>query len=366
MVERGDGSGVWRLRVYVRETERQVQRTFKGTSTEAAKALAKFVAEVEQGRFDHTKASVGELLDKWIAQIEPTRRPLTLVNYRRKIEHDIRPALGDARLAKLRADRLDRFYGEQLARGMSTTTVRQQHAILSAALHQAVNWGWIDANPAEKASPPGVRTSKMVVPDFDQIDKLYRAARDYDPVLGTAVALAALSGARRGELAALRWSDVDLVAGRISLSRAISVVGGVTYEGRTKTHQARTIALDEAAVAVLRDRWEFIVDLSERAESPLVLDPFVLSYQAHGGTPVNPDTITHRFATIAKSVGIDCHLRSLRHFSVTTLIAAGVDIRTVAERHGHAQATMTLNRYAHALPERDRFAAGVLGRAISR
>jgi len=59
------------------------------------------------------------------------------------------------------------------------------------------------------------------------------------------------------------------------------------------------------------------------------------------------------------------HFHELRHFSVTTLLAAGVDVRTVAERHGHAQATMTLNRYAHALPERDRVAAGVLGRALS-
>ena len=59
------------------------------------------------------------------------------------------------------------------------------------------------------------------------------------------------------------------------------------------------------------------------------------------------------------------HLHDLRHFSVTTLIADGVDIRTVAERHGHAQATMTLNRYAHALPERDRAAASVLGRVLA-
>jgi integrase len=108
-----------------------------------------------------------------------------------------------------------------------------------------------------------------------------------------------------------------------------------------------------------------MVDLSERAESPVVADPYVLSYQAHGGTPVSPDTVSHRFATIAKATGIRCHLHSLRHFSVTTLIAAGVDIRTVAERHGHAQATMTLNRYAHALPERDQVAAGVLSKALT-
>lgn len=210
-----------------------------------------------------------------------------------------------------------------------------------------------------------MRGSRITVPGFDEIDTLYRAARDYDPVLGAAVALATLTGARRGELCALKWSDVDLAAGRIKIARSLSIVDGERFEGDTKTHQVRTVALDDAGVSVLRDRWAFMVDLSERAESPLVADPYVLSYQAHGGTPVSPDTISHRFATIAKSTGIDCHLHSLRHFSVTTLIAAGVDIRTVAERHGHAEATMTLNRYAHALPERDRVAAGILGRALN-
>ena len=214
MVERGKtGSGVWRLRVYVKETERQVQRTFKGSEKEAAKELAKLVVEVEARRFDWTKATVGDLLDKWMAQIEASRRPSTLLGYRRKIKYDIRPALGDVLLAKLRPDQLDRFYGDQLARGfygdqlargMSAATVRQMHAIISAACHRAVKWGWRFDNPAERSSPPTVRTPKMTVPEFDEIDALYRAARDYDPVLGTAVALAALTGARRGELCALR------------------------------------------------------------------------------------------------------------------------------------------------------------------
>jgi integrase len=371
----------WRLRAYDRETKRQVAHTFKGNRTAAAKELSKLVTEVEAGRTVRTAATLGELLDEWIRRLEAggDHRPSTLLGYRRKIEHDIRPALGKARLSRLGPAQLDRFYGEQLGRGMSSATVRQMHAVISAACHQAVKWGWLPSNPAERATPPAVRNPKMAIPEFDQINTLYRAARDYDPVLGMAVALAALTGARRGELCALRWSDVggglrkdehgkpfpDLTVGRITIARSLTVVDGKAIEGDTKTHQVRTIALDDVGVAVLRDRWEFMVDLSKRADSPLVADPFVLSYQAHGGTPAGPDTISHRFATVAKATGIDCHLHSLRHFSVTTLIAAGMDIRTVAERHGHAQATMTLNRYAHALPERDRVAAGVLGKAIS-
>lgn len=363
MMERSPGT--WRLRAYVRETGEQVQRTFKGNRTGAAKALAALVTEIEQGRFDHTRATFGELLDRWMAQIEPTRTPATLRDYRRKIERIIRPALAAKTLTKLKASDLDDFYGKELAKGLSPATVRKYHAIIAAACHQGVKWGWLAANPADRATPPMVHNAPLSVPEFDQIDTLYRAARQVDEVLGTAVALAALTGARRGELCALRWSGVDLAAGHLRIAHALTVVDGVTYIGDTKTHAARRIALDESAIAVLRDRWAFMVDLSERAESALVSDPFVLSYQAHGGTPVSPDTISHRFAEIAKATGIKCHLHSLRHFSVTTLIAAGVDIRTVAERHGHAHATMTLNRYSHALPERDRVAAGILGKALT-
>jgi integrase len=365
MIERPLGSGTWRLRVYVRESGEQVQRTFHGNATAAGRALARLSTEVDAGRFDHTKATTSDLLDKWVAQIGPTRAPSTMLGYRRKIEHDIRPDLGHVLLTRLRPDQLDTFYGGQLARGLSTATVRQMHAIISAALHQAVKWGWIGANPADRASPPTVRTPQMILPTVTEVDVLYKAARDLDPVLGTAVALAALTGARRGELCALRWSDVDLAGGRVTIARALSVVDGVTHEGDTKTHARRELALDEVGVTVLQDRWQHMTDLSELARSPLVADPFVLSYNANGGRPVSPDTLSHKFATVAKAAGIELHLHSLRHFSVSTLIGAGVDIRTVSDRHGHASATMTLNVYAHSLPGRDRIAAGILGRALT-
>jgi integrase len=131
------------------------------------------------------------------------------------------------------------------------------------------------------------------------------------------------------------------------------------------------VALDPVGVETLRRHWRFVVERSKLVESPLVEDPYVLSYQAHCGTSVGPDTLTHRFKALCRRLEAagdtkryPFHFHELRHFSVTTLLAAGVDLRTVAERHGHAQATMTLNRYAHALPERDRAAAAVLGNAL--
>jgi integrase len=210
---------------------------------------------------------------------------------------------------------------------------------------------------------------------------LVNAAEKRDPVLAAAIALAALTGGRRGELVALRWSDVDLAVGTVRIARSISVVAGERIEGPTKTHQVRQIALDEVAVEMLRRHWAFVRDRSELVESPLVEDPFVLSYQAHSGTPVGGDTLSHSFTALCAAVEraeatakggklpdserYGYHFHELRHFSVSTLLAAGVDVRTVSERHGHATATQTLNRYAHALPERDRAAAAVLGRVLT-
>jgi integrase len=363
---------VWRLRVYVGDDPLtglplQRERTFRGGEKDARAALAKFVTEAHSGRVARTSTTVGQLLDRWLLHIEGLgRQPSTIHGYKGKIDHDIRPALGSVPLNKLGAETLDRCYAAWTSSGLASATVRQYHAILSAALHQAVKWGWIDRNPADRATPPSPRGQTINPPTPEQVNRLVAAAEAKDPVLATAIALAALTGARRGELAALRWSDIDLTTGYITIARSITVVNGKTDEGGTKTHQIRRLALDELGAQILRNRWAYQVDLSERAGSPLAGNPFVLSYQAHAGIPVNPDTISHRFAALAARLEVTCRFHDLRHFSVTTLIAAGVDIRTVATRHGHAQATMTLNRYAHALPASDREAAAVLGRALGR
>jgi len=368
MTERSPG--VWRLRVFVGDdpltgNPHQVHRTFKGGQREASKALAALVTEVQAGHFDLSSATVGQLLDRWLEHLESIgRRPSTVYGYRGKIDHAIRPALGAIGLSKLTADILDRTYASWTASGLASATVRQYHAILSGSLHQAVKWGWIERNPTDRATSPSPQGPKMTPPTPDEVNRLVAAAEDSDPILATAIAIAALTGCRRGELVALRWSDIDLEGGYLTIERSITTVDGVTYEGPTKTHQVRHLALDDLCLMVLRQRRAFQEKFSEDTDSPLVEDPFVLSYMAHAGTPVNSDTISHRFSALAAKLGIRCRFHDLRHFSITTLIAAGVDVRTVSTRHGHATATMTLNRYAHALPATDREAAAVLGRVL--
>ena len=373
--------GHWELRVYVGddpETGKPVQRTrtFHGGTRAADKALAQMVTEAGAGRFNRSSATVGQMLDKWLEVIEDRQGPRTVYEVRRKVDKRIKPKLGVMRLDRLEPDVLDKAYREWLAEGLSPTTVHTYHAHLSAVSSAGGQVGMANSAPTDRATPPQPAKKAMVVPTPERLSAILAAAEAEDPVLSTAIALAALTGRRRGELVALRWSDVNLSAQVVTIARSLTVAGGKQHVGDTKAHRTNVLALDPVALEVLRRRWAYMEDLSERADSPLIADPYVLSYNAYGARPVGPDTLTHRFTAVCRALELPAlkalrkaHPRAvrddlapadrwpyrfhdLRHFNITTQIAAGVDPRTVAERAGHANPTMTLNVYAHALPER--------------
>jgi integrase len=357
--------GVWRLRAWkpdpVTGEPVQSQRTFKGTEAKARKALAAFVTEGAAPPAD--RRTFGQLLDDWVAFKSGRWSPKTLDEARREIENRIRPRLGASPVAKLTAKHLDDAYAAWGVEGLSDSSVHRHAAVISAALTQGVKWGWLEASPAPKASAPVQRTErKLVTPTPEMVGRLIRVAEESDPVMAAAVALAFVTGGRRGELCALRWSDIDLEVGSVRIERSLAQVGEEVTEKGTKTDRERTVALDPRSAALLRRHRQWQSDLADRAESHLVDDPFVLSDNANGAKPVPPSKITDRFTALrarAKIRGVRFH--DLRHAHVTQLLGAGVDATTVAHRVGHASTRMTLDRYAHALPAGDVAAAGVIG-----
>ena len=361
------GDGVWRLRVYVgrsaTDTPIQISRTVHGGVRAAQSELHKMVTTVEARRHPQKKATVTELLDEWLDQIRRERTPRTWDSYRQIVNHDLKPAFGHLRLGRLGPEQIARQYRVWLDAGLSPSTVRRKHAIMSGAFRLADEWGWIDDNPVAKVKAPTVRAEKRQAIRPDELHALYTAVAD-QPVLKAAIALAVLTGCRRGELAALRWSDIDLARGQLDLSRSLTVVAGERHEGDTKTHRRRLIALDPVAVKVLRDRGQFQEELAARAAVALVADPWVLSYRADGGESINPDALSGAFHRIAKSLGLSYSFHDLRHFVATTAIAGGADVRTVADRLGHANPSITLGVYSHAVPARDKEVAAMLGQVF--
>jgi integrase len=117
-----------------------------------------------------------------------------------------------------------------------------------------VLWGWIASNPAANATPPRVPKNELSPPNPDQVGELLRAANELDAEFGRFVHVAATTGARRGELCALRWNCIDFELKTLSIGRSFAEVKGGLIEKDTKTHASRRISLDKDTIAVLRDQ----------------------------------------------------------------------------------------------------------------
>ena len=181
---------------------------------------------------------------------------------------------------------------------------------------------------------------------------------------GLFVWLTMVTGARRGELCALRWRHIDLKRAVITVRRAIAQDGTVIAEKDTKTHQRRHVTVDPSTVTALtehRARWEVRCAAAEATTAP---EAFVFSLDPVGSE--QPQAVVGDAAVRAHAgrLGIETHLHNLRHYSATELIAAGVDVRTVAGRLGHGGGgTTTLRVYAAWVAEADQRAAqGLAGR----
>ena len=370
--KRKRGEGVWELRAYVGRdpvtgNPRQVSKTFRGSAREADEALRDLIEQQVPGRSDGAGATVGQLLDAWLSECERmVLSPTTLRVYRTQIEHTVRPALGSIKVQRLGAKDLDDLYRAMKEKGSSPKTVRNHHALLAAALHQAVRWGWVRRNVAEMAKPPRVTQRVVRPPSVDAVRQLVVAAEERDPRLAPLVMMAALTGMRRGELCALRWSDLDLDEGQIEVARSVVLVPGGLGEKTTKTNRTRRVALDEVGLSVLRTHRARVEEWARLADEELRPDAFIFSPYVDGSLPFRPDNVTNFFIRVRDELKLpDVRLHDLRHFTATQLIGAGVDVRTVAGRLGHTDPSMTLRVYSHALEERDRAAAAVMGSLLA-
>ena len=198
---------------------------------------------------------VGEFFERWLRDsVRPSVRPRTYDSYLLEARKHIIPALGTHRLTSLRPETLQRYYAAELEAGLSSTSVKYHHAIVRRALKQAVRWGLVARNVAEAVDPPRVQREEMRFLTPGEVGALLATAEAGGDRLAALWALAVYTGARQGELLALRWSDVDLDAGALTVSRALERIrggAGVYAEPKTAT-SLRSLTVEADAVALLR------------------------------------------------------------------------------------------------------------------
>jgi len=377
------GSGKFRLRLFagtdpVTGHPLQVSRVVRAKNRSAAQALLgdlrnEVGPEPEYG----PGATVATTLAEWVKHSDARgRSPRTLHESRRVIDTVLAPELGDIALRDLTPRHLDELYrklstGEGRERPLSPASVRRYHAVLSAALSQAVRWGWMESNPAARAEPPAIGQRTLTIPTHAEVKALLTAARARSPKWGMLLALAVGTGARRGELCALRWTDIE--NGTIRIRRSIYRAGDERGEKSTKAGRERVVTISPVIARLLED-WRADCDLVATGVGVnLVPDAFVVSSMPDGSVPINPDTLSSVVTKLcaeptennAGGLGIPhVHLHSLRHFAATELIGSGVNPRDAAELLGHADPSLTLRVYSHATGERQRLAAAALGEAV--
>jgi integrase len=231
--------------------------------------------------------------------------------------------------------------------GLSPQTVTHMHRILKQALGQAVKWELLNRNPAEAVDPPKANRGPMQTYDLDQTAELIEAMRPTRMLIPTL--LAVLCGMRRGEIAALRWRNVDLNAARLAVVESAEQVGSRVRYKLPKNGRGRTLALSAMLVDELRAHRVRQSEELLRIGVGLSDGTFVVA-QAEG-SPLQPDSITQDWFRKLEATSLPrIRFHDLRHAHATHMLANGVNPKVASERLGHSKVGITLDLYSHVLP----------------
>jgi integrase len=288
----------------------------------------------------------GFLVDKWLPAIKTTIRDSTFAGYEGHVRLHIVPRLGSLPLGDIGPAELNAFYAELLENGkvsgrggLSPGSVRHIHVALHRAFRDAVRWGYLDSNPAERCDPPRLsfNGNHMRTWTAEQLASFLAFTKGSD--LYELWLLLAMTGMRRGEALGVRSCDVDLERGELAVRQTLIEVNGKVLYSTPKTARGRrVIALDPGTTAEIRP-----LAAGLRNGDSLLFH--------REGAPLEPSQVSHTFARLVKSSGLPwIRLHDLRHTHATLALEAGVHPKIVSERLGHSTVSFTLDVYSHAIP----------------
>lgn len=368
--ERPAGSSNWYAVIEMRDASTG-KRKRKWHSLEAkGKRLAqiecaRIIYEMNGGIYlEPNRTTMAAFLDKWLDHMASQISPHSHERYSEIAKKNLVPLIGSVMLTKLQPIQISTAYSDALTSGrrngkggLSARTVHHMHRILKQALGKAVKWQLLARNPADAVDPPKVERRHLDTYDMAQTAALIegmRPTRMFTPTI-----LAVLCGLRRGEIAALRWRNVDLAIGQIAVvESAEQTKAGVRYK-EPKGGRTRTVALSATVTKELRAhrlrQAEELLRLGVRQTDEM----FVVA-QADG-QPLQPRSLTHEWTRLLK----DCDLprirfHDLRHAHATHLLSSGVHPKIASERLGHSKVGITLDLYSHVLPGMQADAAAVV------
>lgn len=357
ITKRKDGRYVGRYTIHTPDGPKR-KVIYSKRYKEVERKLAEARGDAARGIvFDAKGETIRAFLKRWLEDVvKPGKSHRTYATHRQQVNSHIIPAIGRVRLEALRKAHVDRLYADLLREkpegaGLSPASVRRVHAVLHAALEEAVRGDLIPRNPAVYANKPKVHQEEREPLDRDQARTFLDAARGdrYEALY----VLCLMAGLRQGEALALKWSDMDLDAGTLRVNRQLQRVrrdgekSGSLVFTEPKNASRRAVGLPQRAAEVLRSHRKRQAEERLQAGSAWTDNGLVFTNSAGG--PLEAQNVANRcFKPLLKRAGLPpIRFHDLRHSCLSLLAQRGEPIRDLQALAGHATAAFTLQRYTH-------------------
>lgn len=360
----GEGSirkrsdGRWEAR-YVSPVDGRQRSIYGKTQKEVRQKLTQIMTEIDGGAYiDPTDMTVSRWLDVWLKDYCRDKKPTTLNQYKWAADAYIRPRAGSVQLPKLSKINVQRIVNDMLDEGLAGSTANTIRMVLSSAMQTAVDLGMVRSNPCAGIRIKREKQSTMAIVDRDVLPQFIAEA--YKTPHGDILAFAIMTGLRAGELRGLRWSDIDMDSGRITVARQLAYVGGKYIIQTPKSAKERMFPLPAAALEILKKHR--IAQQEDRMrcgarwiETDISRD---LVFRMPDGSHYKVRALNYAVKKAGAAVGItDMSPHDLRHSFAVSAIRSGMDIKTVQHVLGHSSASITLDIYAHYTEDMGREAA---------
>ena len=370
------GERSWRLKFEKGRDENDARligyETVRGTKKDAQTRLTEILGSINKGSFvEPTAMSVGDYLQQWLAN--RARHAVSLKTYERYseiVEKHLIPAVGATKLTDLKPLAIQAYYSEALTNGrrdgkggLAPRTVLHHHRVLCEALRQAVRWRLLAISPAEAVEPPRPDHAEIEILMDDELHtvlRMARSTRSYPPIL-----LAATTGMRRGEVLGLRWRDVNLDTAELTVNHTLEETkAGLRLKEPKSKRSRRNITLPALMVDALRAHK--VAQAQERLMLGLGRDDDGYVFATLEGGPMRPRNLSKEFTRIVERAGARrVSFHSLRHTHASQLLRDGVHVKVVSERLGHSTISITLDIYAHTIPNMQADAAARIDAAFA-
>jgi integrase len=354
---RADGRWVATIDLGHQDGRRRRKSFYAGTRAAVAEQLHQALRDHQVGlpvRADE-RLTTGAYLEQWLAAAQPTMRPRTWQGYALIVRRHWLPAVGRVPLTRLTPGQVQAVLNAKIAAGAAAQTVRNVHAVLRRALNRAVRDGILARNVSSVIDLPQ-RVAHEAPTISPELARAILAAVSGDS-LDALVTLVLASGLRQGEALALRWSDVDLDAGSLTVRRTLLRMGGVVSFSEPKTPRSRrTLALPAGIVSALRAHRARQAQRRLWSGSRWVDGDLVFTSSI--GTPLTGGDVTKRFQALLAAAGLPrMRFHDLSHGCASLLLTQGIHPRVVMEQLGHSTIALTMNTYSHVIPALQRDAA---------